>query len=264
MKNLKKTLVMKFGGESLSSPKKIKNTAKIILKRKENFSNIVVVVSAMGNMTDKLLKLAQKISKTPPPREQDMLITVGERISMSLLAMALLEINLKAISFTGSQSGIITTNDHFNAKIIDVRPTRIISSLKKGKIAIVAGFQGVSEKKEITTLGRGGSDTTAVALASFLNAEKVEFYKGVLGVYSEDPKVNKKAIKYEKLNYKKALKLSKKGARVLHSRAIELALKNKIPLHILSYREYERNRGTIIGKERNICYKMNRKPFFEV
>ena len=255
---------MKFGGASLSSPKKIKNTAKIILKRKKSFSKIVVVVSAMGDMTDKLLKLAKKISKTPPPREQDMLITVGERISMSLLAMALLEMKLKAISFTGSQSGIITTNDHFNAKIIDVRPTRIMKSLDKGKIAIVAGFQGVSEKKEITTLGRGGSDTTAVALASFLNAEKVEFYKNVLGFYSKDPEIDEKAVKYEKLSFEKALKLSKKGGKVLHPRAIELALKNEIPLHILSYKEYEKDKGTIIGKEKNFCYKINRKPFFEV
>jgi len=179
-------IVLKFGGASLSTPKKMLKVADIIIERKKELKNIVVIVSAMGDTTDKLLKLARKIHTDPPKREQDMLISVGERISMSLLSMALQKKGINSISFTGSQSGIITCDNHFDAKIIDVKPFRIIDELKNNKIVIVAGFQGISQKKEITTLGRGGSDTSAVAIASAIEAESVDFYKDVMGIYNKD------------------------------------------------------------------------------
>jgi len=255
------TLIMKFGGASLSNIKKIKKTALFIAERSKNFSNIIVVVSAMGNMTDLLLKYSKKITKNPNFREQDMLLTVGERISMSLLAIALLDIKIKAISFTGSQAGIITTDQHFKAKIIDVRPKRILEKLNDRRVIIVAGFQGVSEKKEITTLGRGGSDTTAVALAIALNASNVEFYKDVEGMYDKDPKIYKDAKKYDKLNYSYAIKLAKKGANILHIRALELAEKNNILLNIFSYKDFKKGQGTLIKDGRGFKKK---EKYYEI
>jgi aspartate kinase len=166
-----------------------------------------------------------------------MLLSVGERISMTLLAMCLAKKGREAISFTGSQSGIITCNQHSEAKIIDVTPFRLIKSLEQNKIVIVAGFQGVSRLKEITTLGRGGSDTTAVALSVALGAEKVEFYKDVPGLFSEDPKKNPDASLFSHLNYDEALDIVSKGAKILHKRCLELAKANQIPLHVLSFKE---------------------------
>ncbi|MFN4174875.1 MAG: aspartate kinase, partial [Parachlamydiaceae bacterium] len=178
---LERTLVLKFGGASVAEPEHFSKIADIILYRKKEFNNIVVVVSAMGDTTNKLIDLAKKVNPNPPRREYDMLVSVGERISISLLAMALALKGQDAISFTGSQSGIITTEEHSEARIIDVKPNRLQPHLQAGKVVIVAGFQGVSKSGEITTLGRGGSDTTAVALAVALKAEKVEFYKDVIG-----------------------------------------------------------------------------------
>lgn len=254
------TLIMKLGGASLSNIKKIKKAAIFISERVKDFSNIIVVVSAMGNMTDFLLKYSKKITKNPNFREQDMLITAGERISMSLLAMALLDIEIDAVSFTGSQAGIITTNHHFDAKIIDMRPKRILENLNTYKVIIVAGFQGVSEQKEITTLGRGGSDTTAVALAIALNVDKVEFYKDVEGVYDKDPNIYKDAKKYDRLDYSSAIKLVEKGANILHIRSLKLAEKNNILLHIFSYKNFKRDKGTIIFTE-NLIQK---KRYYEI
>jgi aspartate kinase len=168
-----KTLVLKFGGAAVATSAQISQIADLIIARRQEFSKIVVVVSAMGGTTDQLIELAKQVHPHPPQREYDMLISVGERISMTLLAMALCHKNQEAVSFTGSQSGIITCQRHTNAQILDVRPQRIKTSLDQGKIVIVAGFQGVSFDKEITTLGRGGSDTSAVALALALQAEKV-------------------------------------------------------------------------------------------
>lgn len=243
-------LIMKFGGDSLSSIKKIKNAAGIIKKRKEDFSKIIVVVSAMGSMTDKLLKLAKKIVINPHKREQDMLISSGERISMSLLAMALFSKDVKAISFTGSQSGIITTNEHFNAKIIDVKPRRIIENYDDN-VVIVAGFQGVSMEGEVTTLGRGGSDTTAVALAVSLGASIVEFYKDVDGIYSKDPKKYLNANRIDELCYEEALKIVGNDG-VLHSRAIGLAKRNGIIMKVLSYRNCVSNGSVVRGENVSI------------
>src|SRR3989304_7244603 len=173
------TIVLKFGGASVANIKNILKIADIIIDRSKVYKNILVVVSAMGKTTNKLINLAKRINENPSKREQDMLISVGERISMALLCMALEKKGKDAISFTGSQSGIITNDDHLQAKILDVKPFRILDALNKGKIVIVAGFQGVSLSKEITTLGRGGSDTSAVALGISLNADCIEFYKDV-------------------------------------------------------------------------------------
>ena len=242
------TLVLKFGGASVASTQQFSKIAEVIL-HKSLHARIVVVVSAMGDTTDQLLSLARRVHPNPPPREQDMLISVGERISIALLAMAL---NLKdkdAISFTGSQSGIITSSTHSEANIIDVRPHRILGALDAGKIVIVAGFQGVSKEGEITTLGRGGSDTTAVALGVALGASKVEFYKDVEGVYSENPKINPDAQFYPFLSFEEAIRIVECGAKVLHPRCIRLASKNSLPLHVLSFYDpaLRYHSGTLIG-----------------
>ncbi len=236
---------MKFGGASVASPEQFAQIAAIILKRSEEYARIAVVVSAMGNTTDQLLELARKVHANPPRREQDMLVSVGERISISLLAMALSLVGKEAISFTGSQSGIITSSVHTDAKIVDVRPRRILAELSQGKVVIVAGFQGVSKEGEITTLGRGGSDTSAVALAVALKADKVEFYKDVDGVCDEDPKKNPEALVFDQLSYEEALAIVAQGAKILHSRCIRLAAKNGLPLHVLSFKTLKG--GTRIG-----------------
>jgi aspartate kinase len=244
-----KTLVMKFGGASVASPESFARVSQIIACRLRQFSRIVVVVSAMGDTTNQLINLASKVHSHPPKRELDMLVSVGERISISLLAMSLMQKNIEAISFTGSQSGVITSDDHSEAKIINIKPARILSELEKSKVVIVAGFQGVSQSGEITTLGRGGSDTSAVALAIALQAEKVEFYKDVKGVYSDDPKLNPSAELFSYLSYDSALEIMNQGARILHSRAVLLAKKNTLPLHILSFHDFTEscNVGTKIG-----------------
>ncbi|MBI5346035.1 MAG: aspartate kinase [Chlamydiae bacterium] len=238
---------MKFGGASLSTAKKFLQVADIIIQRSKEYQNIVVIVSAMGTTTDKLLSLARSVHEDPPKRELDMLVTAGERISAALLAMALHKKLKDSISFTGSQSGIITSSDHSDAKIIDVRPDRILSALKEGKIVIVAGFQGVSSQKEITTLGRGGSDTSAVALAIALKAKKVEFYKDVEGIFDEDPKKNPKAKMFNRMSYPLALEVINKGAKVLHQRAITLAEKNNIILHVLSFKKFKNEHVNKMG-----------------
>lgn len=251
-------LVMKFGGASISKPELFSHVADWIVARHKIFDHIVVVVSAMGDTTNQLLELARQVHPSPPTRELDMMVSVGERISIALLAMALSLKGKEAISLTGSQSGIITSPEHSEARILDVRPNRILKHLKEGKIVIVAGFQGVSSQGEITTLGRGGSDTSAVALGVALKADKVEFFKDVDGVYSEDPKKMPEANKFEALSYEDALVIVKKGAKILHARALILAEKNSLPLHVLSFQgNLEKDSlGTWIGpksKENNLC-----------
>lgn len=242
------TIVLKFGGASVATPAHFTQIADIILQRSRE-ARIVVVVSAMQGATDQLLALAKEVHPSPPLREQDMLVSVGERISISLLAMALHLKGKEAISFTGSQSGIITTSTHSDALIIDVKPHRILRALDQNKIVIVAGFQGVSQQGEITTLGRGGSDTTAVALAIALKASKVEFYKDVRGIYSADPKSDPQATLYPVLSFKEALSILDRGAKVLHSRCVRLASKNDLPLHVRSFYDplLETHVGTMIG-----------------
>lgn len=226
---------MKFGGAAVATPAHFVNIAKIIDRRSRDCARIVVVVSAMANSTDALIALAKEVHPSPPRRELDMLVSVGERVSISLLSMAIHAAGKNAISFTGSQSGIITTTDHTDARIADVRPWRLLQQLEEGKIVIVAGFQGVSRNGEITTLGRGGSDTTAVALGVALQASKVEFYKDVDGIYSEDPKQMPEAHFFPYLTYDQALDLLKGGGRVLHPRCVMLAKKNNLPLHVISF-----------------------------
>jgi aspartate kinase len=242
------TVVIKFGGAAVASTEQFAKIAEIVLKKSVS-SRVVVVVSAMGDTTNQLFALARRVHHAPPLRELDMLVSVGERISVSLLAMALNLKNKEAISFTGSQSGIITSSTHSEAQIIDVRPHRILKALDAGKVAIVAGFQGVSLENEITTLGRGGSDTTAVALGVALGASKVEFYKDVEGVYSEDPKKNPNALFYPHLSYEEVLQIVEKGAKILHPRCIRLAEKNGLPLHVLSFYDptFPCRLGTLIG-----------------
>ncbi len=244
-----KTLIMKFGGASVATPERFERIAEIIVSRRRDYPNIVVVVSAMGNTTNDLISLAKRVHPQPPQREYDMLVSVGERISISLLAMALEKKGQVAKSFTGSQSGIITTNTHTNAEITDIKPHRLIEPLNNGSIVIVAGFQGVSQTGEITTLGRGGSDTTAVALAVALKASKVEFYKDVCGVCEKDPKINQGSTVIPKLSYKEAMDIVKRGAKVLNHRCLALAEKNSVPLHVRSF-ENDFSEGTIIISNR--------------
>jgi aspartate kinase len=256
------TIVLKFGGAAVSEPERFHQIADIILARMRHYRRVAVVVSAMGNTTDQLIALAKQVHPNPPRREYDMLVTVGERISISLLAMALAAKNQEAVSFTGSQSGIITCGRHTDARIIDVKPFRLLPCLEKQKVVIVAGFQGVSQTGEITTLGRGGSDTSAVALGLALNAEKVEFYKDVEWIYNEDPKVNQEALPYEKLTYQQALAIAEKGAKVLQRRCIELAEKNALLLHVRSFLNFssEHLQGTLIGDDRS----RSASPIYEV
>lgn len=243
---------MKFGGASVSTPESFQKIAKIIIERSLHDEKLVVVVSAMANQTDELLMLAKKVHPNPPTRELDMLVSVGERISIALLAMALQREGKDALSFTGSQSGVMTCENHSDARIVEVRPKRLHETLKKGKVAIVAGFQGVSLKGEITTLGRGGSDTSAVALAVGLGATQVEFYKDVAGIYDKDPKKTREAKLLPHLSYTQALELARNGAKVLHARSIELAEKNGVQLAIFSFND-PKVAGTIVGfgSERN-------------
>ena len=250
---------MKFGGASVATPESFSKIADLVIQKTKNHSQMVVVVSAMANMTDGLIDLALKVHPNPPRRELDMMVSVGERISIALLAMALSLKGKEAVSFTGSQSGIITCENHSEARIIDVRPSRLLSVLQKGQIAIVAGFQGVSRKGEITTLGRGGSDTTAIALAAALGASEVEFYKDVLGIFDQDPKVHLDAKLLPFLSYVQALELCSKGAKVLHLRSVALAAQNGIHLSVRSF-DCPDQLGTVIGMDvkrfSNISYEM--------
>ncbi len=216
-------IVQKYGGSSVADVERIRKVAARVAARRADGHQMVVVVSAMGDTTDELLTLAKRMSADPPRRELDMLLTCGERISMALLSMALHEHGVPAISFTGSQSGIITDDAHSQARIVEVRPIRIQEELGKGKVVIVAGYQGVSRNREVTTLGRGGSDTTAVALAAALGAEACEIYSDVDGVFSADPRVVPDARKLEALDYETMQELASAGARVLNAQAVEFA-----------------------------------------
>jgi len=250
---------MKFGGSCLLDIDHFPILADRIIARYSQSPRIIVVLSALKGMTDKLVCLAKKLQPDPLKRELDMLISVGERISISLLAIALANKGYDVISFTGSQSGIITNCDHNNAKVIDVRPHRLVKELDKKKIVIVAGFQGMSKKGEITTLGRGGADITAIALGISLNVPQVEFYKDVDGIFSSDPKIEKNASLFSVLSYDKALDLVKNGERILHSRCLVLAKKNGIALHVRSFFHFEK-KGTVIEKK-NRCKKGKKKLY---
>ncbi|POX36121.1 aspartate kinase [Streptomyces sp. Ru73] len=241
-------VVQKYGGSSVADAEGIKRVAKRIVEAKKNGNQVVVVVSAMGDTTDELIDLAGEVSPMPSGREFDMLLTAGERISMALLAMAIKNLGHEAQSFTGSQAGVITDSVHNKARIIDVTPGRIQTSVDEGNIAIVAGFQGVSQdKKDITTLGRGGSDTTAVALAAALNADVCEIYTDVDGVFTADPRVVKKARKIDWISFEDMLELASSGSKVLLHRCVEYARRYNIPIHVRS--SFSGLRGTWVSNE---------------
>ncbi len=238
-------VVQKYGGSSLADAESIKRVARRIVETKKAGHDVVVAVSAMGDSTDDLLDLARDVSPVPPPRELDMLMTAGERISMALVAMAISDLGFSARSFTGSQAGVITDGVHGKAKIIDVTPGRITEAVGKGHIVIVAGFQGVSQgTKEITTLGRGGTDTTAVALAAALRAEVCEIYTDVDGVFTADPRIVPTARKIERISNEEMLELAASGSKVLHLRSVEYARRFDIPIHVRS--SFSHQEGTIV------------------
>lgn len=228
-------IVQKYGGSSVADAASVKRVARRIVDTKKAGHDVVVVVSAMGDTTDELLDLAEQVSPLPPPRELDMLLTAGERISMALLAMAIHDLGAEARSYTGSQAGLITDSAHGAARIIDVSPGRITEAVEQGAIPIVAGFQGVAQDtKDVTTLGRGGSDTTAVALAAALRADVCEIYTDVDGVFSADPRVVPKARQVPYITYEEMLELAAVGAKVLHLRCVEYARRFSLPIHVRS------------------------------
>jgi len=238
-------VVQKYGGSSVGSAERIKRVAERIVATRKDGNEVVVVVSAMGDTTDHLMDLAQQVSPAPPPRELDMLLTSGERISNALVAMAISTLGAQARSFTGSQAGVITDSAHGRARIIDVTPGRIRAALDKGHIALVAGFQGVSQDtKDITTLGRGGSDTTAVALAAALHADVCEIYTDVDGVFTADPRIVPNAAKLDTITYEEMLEMAASGAKVLMLRCVEYARRYGVPVHVRS--SYSDLDGTIV------------------
>src|SRR4051812_5622756 len=241
------TVVMKFGGTSVGNPERLVNVARRIVAAKEEGGRVVAVLSAMGDTTDELVDLAHQISPRPKPRAMDMLISVGERISCALAEMAIEDLGHEAISLTGSQAGIVTDETHTKAKIVEVRTQRIHEALDNGKIVLVAGFQGVSTGQEITTLGRGGSDTTAVALAYALGAESCEIFTDVEGVYTADPRIVPSAYKLPVVTYEEMLEMSASGAKVMALRSVEFARNHGVRLHVRS--TFSDQPGTWIREE---------------
>jgi len=241
-------VVQKFGGTSLADADRIRRVAHRVVETYRAGNDVVVVVSAMGKSTDALISLATEIAEVPHPREMDMLLTAGERISMALVAMAIRAEDVPAVSFTGSQAGILTTADHGRAEILDIRAFRVRESLDEGKVAIVAGFQGVSpDSKDVTTLGRGGSDATAVALAVFLDAAPCEIYTDVDGVFTADPRVVPTAVKLDEVTFEEMLELANSGAGVLMPRSVEFGIRYNIPIHVRS--SFHGGEGTWVKEE---------------
>ena len=242
-------IVQKFGGSSVADAESIMRVARRIVATRESGHDVVVAVSAMGDTTDELVDLAHQITDAPDPRELDMLLTTGERISMALLAMAIKSLGHEARSYTGSQAGMMTTAQHGAARIVDVSPDRIREALDDGAIAIVAGFQGFNrDSKDITTLGRGGSDTTAVALAAALDAEVCELYTDVDGVFTADPRIVPKAHKVDRVTFEEMLELAAAGAKVLHIRAVEYARRHGVTIHVRS--SFADTEGTFVIADR--------------
>jgi aspartate kinase len=240
-------IVQKYGGTSVADAERVRAVAGRVLRAREAGHDVVVVVSAMGQTTDELLALANGITSTPEPRELDMLLTAGERIAMSVLAIALNARGCRAASYTGSQAGIITDTQHGRAKIVEIRPARIRESLEAGNVVIVAGFQGLSTTYDITTLGRGGSDTTAVALAAALSAEACEIYTDVPGVFTADPRIVPDARRIDRISYEGMLELAASGAKVLQLRSVEYARRNNVRLHVRS--SFTDEEGTWVVEE---------------
>lgn len=240
-------IVQKYGGSSVANVERIKNVARRVVQAKKQGNDVVVVVSALGDTTDELIELATQITQHPDVREMDMLLSTGEQVSVALLAMAIHQLGVKAVSFTGPQVGIITDQFHTKARILDINAERIQKALKQEHIVIVAGFQGKTVSEEITTLGRGGSDLTAVALAQALQAKHCEIYTDVDGIFTADPRVVADAQKIEQISYEEILELASLGAKVMHSRSIEVGKKFNVPIYVrnsMNHRE-----GTLITKE---------------
>ncbi|MFH1665431.1 MAG: aspartate kinase [Candidatus Omnitrophota bacterium] len=247
MKKGKNIIVQKYGGSSMANPERIMGVARKVAACKTKGNDVVVVVSALGDTTDELLELAGQISRNPPERELDMLLATGEQVSVALLAMALHELGYEAISFTGFQAGIRTDSSYTKAKIVNVNTGKILKHLNSGKIVIVAGFQGVNPEQEITTLGRGGSDMTAVALAKVLKAGMCEIYTDVKGVYTADPRIVPDARKLESISYEEMLEMASLGAQVMQARSMEVAGKFNVPVHVRS--SFSDEKGTLVIKE---------------
>ena len=243
-------VVQKFGGTSVADPERLTRVARRVVATAETGVQVCVVVSAMGSTTDELIDLAGQVSELPHPRELDMLLTAGERISMALLSMAINDLGHDAVSFTGSQAGIVTDTRHGKARIVELRAQRVLDALTEGRIAIVAGFQGVSTASDVTTLGRGGSDTTAVALAAGLGAEACEIYTDVEGVYTADPRIVPSARKLAAVSYEEMLELAAAGAKVLALRAVEYARNHGVPIHVRS--SFAEAEGTWVVKEDDV------------
>jgi aspartate kinase len=240
-------VVQKFGGTSVGDADRIRAVADHVARTRRAGRDVLVVVSAMGKTTDDLLRLAGDVSSVQPPRELDMLLTSGERVSMALLCMALAELGVEAVSFTGSQAGIITDATHTKAKIVEVRGDRLREALAAGKVPVVAGFQGVSTERDVTTLGRGGSDTTAVALAASLSADACEIYTDVTGVFSADPRIVPEARRLARVSFEEMLEIAASGGRVLALRSVEFARNHHVPLHVRSSFTWEP--GTWVSEE---------------
>lgn len=241
-------IVMKFGGSSVGDAERMKRVAARIAERRREGHQCVIAVSAMGDTTDDLIELSKQICTIKPPaREMDMLLTTGEQVSIALLSMAIQSLGVDAVSYTGWQAGMLTDNSHSRARIKDIKPDRILKSLDEGKVVIVAGFQGMTEEGEITTLGRGGSDTTAVAIAAAINADLCEIYTDVDGVYSTDPRIVKRARKLEEISYDEMLEMANLGAAVLLARAVEYAKNYNVKLVVRS--SFNNNEGTIVKEE---------------
>ena len=250
---MKKIIVQKFGGTSVADTEKIKNVAKTVIREKENGNDVVVVVSAMGHTTDYLVKMAKDLTENPSGREMDMLLSTGEGVSIALLAIQAQ--GYDAVSFNAMQIGIMTENVHSKARIVDIKTDKLRKNLSEGKIIVVAGFQGVTEDGEITTLGRGGSDTSAVALAAALNAERCDIYTDVEGVYTTDPRVVPTASRLDEISYEEMLELAHAGANVLHPRSVETAKQFNVPMRVRSSFKLD-NLGTLIlGVNKMEIYK---------
>jgi aspartate kinase len=240
-------IVQKYGGTSVGNPERIKNVAKRVVRTKEEGHDVVVVLSAMSGETDKLINLANQVSENPDPREMDMLVSTGERVTIALLAMAIQSLGHKAQSYTGRQAGIVSDSVHTRARIEKISGERVKQAIKEGKIAVVAGFQGINEQSDVTTLGRGGSDLSAVAVAAALKADLCDIYTDVDGVYTADPNMVPQARKLDKISYDEMLELASLGAKVLQTRSVEFAKKYNVPVRVLS--SFNDNPGTLVTKE---------------
>lgn len=252
---MRKVIVQKFGGTSVADTEKIKRVAQNVIREKKNGNDVVVVVSAMGHTTDYLVKMAKDINPNPSGREMDMLLSTGEGVSIALLAMAIEAAGYDAVSFNAMQIGIFTENVHSKARIVDIKTDKLKKNLAEGKIIVVAGFQGVTENGEITTLGRGGSDTSAVALAAALNAERCDIYTDVEGVYTTDPRIVPNASRLDEISYEEMLELAHAGANVLHPRSVETAKQFNVPMRVRSSFNIENEGTLILGVDNMEIYK---------